>query len=159
MIPGKLLQITGSREFIGHMLSFSWMQGYKKENDKTKQEQKHLQRSPERSQAKVVALHFLDTGDQDCGHKPGPSSQEVFSVSLRNPQITLQHTLISLCLETLKLDEHKNKFKNEGRTNENLRTEKLARLSLEIPFCTLVWACCKHHRYLQGISSSFSFLL
>lgn len=49
---------------------------------------------------------------------------------------SLKHTLISLCLETLKLDEYKNKFKNEGKTHKTLRTEKLVWLSLEIPFCT-----------------------
>lgn len=48
-----------------------------------------------------------------------PGQHEGFSVSPRNPQITLKHTLISVCSETLKLDEHKNKLKNEEKTNTN----------------------------------------
>ena len=62
-----------------------------------------------------------------------PGQHEGFCVSPRNPQITLKHTLISVGSETLKLDEHKNKLKNEEKTNTDSTTKRIGVASSEIP--------------------------
>lgn len=62
-----------------------------------------------------------------------PGQHEGFCVSPRNPQITLKYTLISMCSETLKLDEHKNKLKNEEKTIIDSRIKRIGVASSEIP--------------------------
>ena len=87
-----------------------------------------------------------------------PGAHGAFSVSPRNPQITLKHTLISVCSETLKLGEHKDKLKNEEKTNTNSRTKKLVLLLERLLNVLLNQAYCRKLRYLWFISLNSSFL-
>lgn len=98
---------------------------------------------------------------KSCGSSPlrcwrgGP--REAFFVSPRNPQINLKHTLISVCSETFKLDEHKNKQKTEESSNISPRTKKLV-LPLERTLAILLnQAYRRRVMHLRFISSN-SFL-
>lgn len=77
-----------------------------------------------------------------------PGAHGAFSVSPRHPQITLKHTLISVCSETLQLGEDKDKLKNEEKTNTNSRTKKLVLLLERLLDELLNQAYCRKLRYL-----------
>lgn len=93
------------------------MQGYKKENQKPRQQQKHLQSSPEEARQKLWLFTPQTPETKAMVTSQAQLTAGLLCSSQKSPANPEAHFNISV-LETLKLDEHKNKLKNEEKNNK-----------------------------------------